>query len=215
MGGRGGRVGEDGPGPPGGQGVAGWFFRRAAQADELAADIAYELATQLGAVNLDGPFVAGMSLLQAWSTAQDSGPVAVLVEDLHWADSSSSQALLSAVKRLDRDRVLVLITSRGGASVEWERFVVGSERCHRLVLADFTVDEVAALAAAKGVELTHRQAARLHAHTRGHPLYVRTLLSELSASQLRAVRRLTCPPLGRWRPRLLLGCPIYPSRHVS
>ena len=88
-----------------------------AQADELAADIAYELATQLGAVDADGPFVAGMSLLRAWSTAQDSGPVAVVVEDLHWADLSSSQALLSAVKRLDRDRVLVLITSRSGASV--------------------------------------------------------------------------------------------------
>jgi DNA-binding CsgD family transcriptional regulator len=158
-----------------------------AQADELAADIAYELATQLGAVDADGPFVAGMSLLRAWSTAQDRGPVAVLVEDLHWADPSSSQALLSAVKRLDRDRVLVLITSRRGASPEWDRFVVGSERCRRLFLADFTVDEVAALAAAKGLELTHRQAARLHAHTRGHPLYVQTLLSELSAAQLRAV----------------------------
>jgi hypothetical protein len=97
-----------------------------------------------------------------------------LVEDLHWADLSSSQALLSAVKRLDRDRVLVLITSRRGASAEWDRFVLGSERCHRLFLADFTVDEVAALAAAKGVELTHRQAPRLHAHTRGHPLYVQT-----------------------------------------
>ena len=35
-----------------------------AQADELAADIAYELATQLGAVDTDGPFVAGMSLLR-------------------------------------------------------------------------------------------------------------------------------------------------------
>ena len=158
-----------------------------AMADELAADVAYELVTQLGAVDADRPFVAAMSLLRAWSTAQDSGPVAVLVEDLHWADLSSSQALLSAVKRLDRDRVLVLITSRSGAGPEWDRFVVGSERCHRLVLADFTVDEVAAFAAAKGLELTHRQAARLHAHTRGHPLYVQTLLSELSAAQLRAV----------------------------
>jgi DNA-binding CsgD family transcriptional regulator len=158
-----------------------------AQADELAADIAYELAVQLGAVNTDGPFVAGMSLLQSWSSAQGSGPVAVVVEDLHWADHSSSQALLSAVKRLDRDRVLVIITSRPDAGEGWDRFVLGSELCRRVALADFTVDDVATLAGAKGVQLTHRQAVRLHAHTRGHPLYVQTLLSELAASQLQAV----------------------------
>ena len=88
---------------------------------------------------------------------------------------------------------------------------MGSERCHRLFLADFTVDEVAALAAAKGVELTHRQAARLHAHTRGHPLYVQTLLSELSAAQLRAVEG-SLPAPRSLASRLLLGCPSYPSR---
>ena len=158
-----------------------------AQADELAADIAYELALQLAAVDTEGPFVAGMSLLEAWSTAQDDGPLAVVVEDLHWADPGSSRALLSAVKRLDRDRVLVVITSRPGPGEGWERFVLDSERCQRIVLGDFDVDEVAALAAAQAVELTHRQALRLHADTQGHPLYVRTLLGELSASQLRAV----------------------------
>ena len=46
--------------------------------------------------------------------------------------------------------------------------------------------EVAALAAVLGVDLSHRQAARLHGHTQGHPLYVRTLLAELSPAQLRA-----------------------------
>ena len=156
------------------------------QADELATDIAYELAVQLGAVNCEGPFVAGMSLLEAWARAQDDGPVVIVVEDLHWADLSSSQALLSAVKRLERDRVLVVLTSRPGVGEGWERFVLDADRCQRLVLADFDVDEVAALAAAGGVELTHRQAVRLHTHTRGQPLYVRTLLSELSASQLRS-----------------------------
>ena len=157
-----------------------------AQADELATDIAYELAVQLGAANCEGPFVAGMSLLEAWARAQDDGPVVFVVEDLHWADLSSSQALLSAVKRLERDRVLVVITSRPGVGEGWERFVLDPDRCQRLLLADFDVDEVAALAAAAGVDLTHRQAVRLQAHTRGQPLYVRTLLSELSASQLRS-----------------------------
>lgn len=91
------------------------------QADELATAIAYELARQLGAVQTDNPFAAGMDILGAWSAAQDNGPVALVVEDFHWAD-------------------------------------VGS-----------------------------RQAERLHDHTRGHPLWVRTLLAELSPAQLQAV----------------------------
>lgn len=58
-----------------------------AQADELATDIPYELAGQLGATNPEGPFAAGMNILEAWSHAQDRGAVAVVVEDLHWADT--------------------------------------------------------------------------------------------------------------------------------
>jgi DNA-binding NarL/FixJ family response regulator/Tfp pilus assembly protein PilF len=162
------------------------FSRVRVQSDELAADIPYELAGQLGAANIEGPFVAGMSVLDAWSTAQDGGPVAVLVEDFHWADAASSQALLSAARRLDQDRLVVILTSRFPPDQGWDRFLSDSDRCCRLVLADFDVDEVAALAAATGVELTHRQAVRLHAHTGGHPLYVRTMLGELSANQLRS-----------------------------
>ncbi len=64
-------------------------------------------------------------------------------------------------------------------------FGMDADRCRRLALGDFDVEEVAALAAFAGVELTHRQAARLHDHTRGHPLYVRTLLGELTPAQLR------------------------------
>jgi DNA-binding CsgD family transcriptional regulator len=158
-----------------------------AHADEFATDVAYELAGQLGALHTDGPFAAGMDILRAWSVAQDDGPVAVVIEDLHWADVASRQALLAAVKRLDRDRVLVVITSRPGSDDGWDRFRMDSDRCQGVAVTGFDVEEVAALAAAAGVELTHRQAARLHDHTRGHPLYTRTLLSEMGPAQLRAV----------------------------
>jgi len=43
---------------------------------------------------------------------------------------------------------------------------------------------VAALAGQAGVPLGRADAERLHRHTRGHPLYVRTLLSELTPGQL-------------------------------
>ena len=68
----------------------------------------------------------------------------------------------------------------------WTRLRFDPERCRRIVLSSLTAEDVAALAASEGVDLTPGQAERLHRHTRGHPLYVRTLLSELTPPQLRA-----------------------------
>jgi DNA-binding NarL/FixJ family response regulator len=155
-------------------------------ADEYAIDVPYELAGQLGALHTDDPFAAGMDMLQSWSAAQDDGPLAVVIEDLHWADVGSRRALLTAVRRLDRDQVVVIITARPGVDDGWDRFRMDTDRCRTLNLADFDVGEVAALAATAGVELVYGQAERLHAHTQGHPLWVQMLLGELSAAQLRA-----------------------------
>ena len=81
-------------------------------ADELATDVAYELAGQLGAGDCDSPFAAGQKLLDIWSRLQEHGPAAVVIEDVHWADPASAVAVISAVKRLDQDRVAVIVTSR-------------------------------------------------------------------------------------------------------
>jgi DNA-binding CsgD family transcriptional regulator len=167
-------------------GLAATFTAVQAAADEFAVDVPYELAGQLGALHTDDPFAAGMDMLNSWSAAQDNGPVVVVIEDLHWADLGSRRALLSAVRRLDKDRVVVVITARPGVDDGWERFRMNTDRCRPLLLADFDIGEVAALAATAGVELSYGQAERLHAHTQGHPLWVRMLLGELSAAQLRA-----------------------------
>ena len=71
----------------------------------------------------DSPFAAAQQLLDTWAQLQEQGPVAVLVEDVHWADAESSLALISAVRRLDQDRVLLVITSRPEAGPEWDRLV--------------------------------------------------------------------------------------------
>ena len=72
----------------------------------------------------------------------------MVVEDLHWADLASSQALLSAVKRLDEDKVLVVVTSRPGLRSPGFDSGVDPDRCRQVMLRDFGIDEVAALAAA-------------------------------------------------------------------
>jgi len=157
-----------------------------ALADELAIAVPYELVGQLGAGDCDSPFAASQRLLETWSRLQERGPVVIVIEDVHWADSFSVAALISAVKRLDQDRVVVIVTSRAPPDEGWDRLVRDEEHCRRLVLASFGTDEVLALASQAGIELNQRQAERLRHHTGGHPIWVRTLLKELTARELQA-----------------------------
>jgi len=157
-----------------------------AEADELASDIPYAVAAQLGPVRAAEPFRAGLELLNAFSRRQKRGPVAVLVEDLHWADLASRQALLAAGRRLGDDRVLLLVTSRPAAQAGdgWERFAGDQERCLRITLGALSAQEVASLALGLGVRLARGDAERLHAHTGGHALHVRALLREVDRARL-------------------------------
>ena len=86
-----------------------------------------------------------------------------------------------------------------------------------MALQPLRPDEVAAMASRAGFELTQKEAERLHRHTRGHPLYVRTLLAELTLPSSRpdadlpaprslastTIARLAELPVmqGTWRPR--------------
>ena len=141
-----------------------------AQADELAAERPFELARQLGCTSVES-FSAGMEILEAWSSRQDQGPLVVVVEDLHWADSASSKALLSALQRLDKDRVAVVVTTRPGLHRSGaERLRSDPERCLGINLAPFDANEVELLASSVGIDLTPYQVERLRSHTGGAPV---------------------------------------------
>ena len=156
-----------------------------AEADELASEVPLDVLGRFAPISAGSAFAAGMELLALLDAAQDAGPVAVVVEDLHWADAASCQALLTVARRLDRDKVVVLISSRPGPRADgWERFCRDPARCLRVVLGALSVDEISELARRTGKALSPRHAERLRRHTGGHALYVRTLLSELSYEQL-------------------------------
>jgi tetratricopeptide (TPR) repeat protein len=143
------------------------------------------LAAQLGPCTADGAFAAGLQLLAQIGELEDAGPVALAIEDLHWADTASRLALLTVARRLREDRVLMLVTGRpDGCEDGWERLVLDRERCLPVRLDPLSVGEVAALAELTGVTLTNPAAARLHQHTGGLAIYVRMLLKELSQGEL-------------------------------
>jgi DNA-binding CsgD family transcriptional regulator len=162
--------------------------------DELEARLPYGVIEQL-CHDLDGadqagerdPLTVGAVLLRVLSELQDSGPVIMVVDDAHWADTPSLQALTFMLRRLHADRVLCVMAARDDATNLPEGLcrLVASERGVALYLDGLNPKELVELAAGLGVKALPRRAAmRLHAHTGGNPLYARTLLQQLSPDVL-------------------------------
>ena len=168
-------------------GLPAAFVVLRAAADESAADQPFAVLGQFGVEGGASPQAAGLDLVALLSEAGGGGPVAVVVEDLHWADRGSRQALLAVVRRAAEERVLLLVTSRPGAAPDgWERLSLDPSGCLRVVLGALNRDEVGEMARVAGLALPARTVGRLYEHSGGLALYVRTLLAELSFSQLAA-----------------------------
>ena len=60
------------------------------------------------------------------------GLVLACIDDLQWADGPSARALLFAIRRLQADQVLVVLSARAGElpglGEGWPRFVTGDHR---------------------------------------------------------------------------------------
>jgi DNA-binding CsgD family transcriptional regulator len=158
-----------------------------AAADESTADQPFAVLEQLGIEGGGSPQAVGLDLVASLTEAGGRRPVAVVVEDLHWADRESRQALLTVVRRLGEERVLLLVTSRPGAAPDgWERLLLDPSGSLRVVLGALSRDDVGEMARVAGTDLPWRAVGRLHEHSGGLALYVRTLLAELSVAQLAA-----------------------------
>ncbi len=168
-------------------GLPAAFVVLRAAADESMAVQPFAVLGQLGVGGGTSPQAAGLDLVALLTDADGGRPVAVVVEDLHWADRESRQALLTVVRRVGQERVLLLVTSRPGTAPDgWERLLLDPSGGLRVVLGALGRDEVAEMARAAGMALPPRAVERLHEHSGGLALYVRTLLAELPFSELAA-----------------------------
>ncbi len=156
--------------------------------DELGMDAPMGLLGQVIGFTDRAPFTAALELIDQLSTLQQDGRVAVLaIEDLQWADQPSLQAVVTAIRRLDHDRVLVVATVRDDEAPRderWGRLRADPDRCRHVAVPPLSSRECAELAAAAGAALNDDAAERLARHTAGNALYVRTLVDELTPSQL-------------------------------
>jgi DNA-binding NarL/FixJ family response regulator len=131
------------------------------------------------------PLAVGADIV-AW-LGQLPGMVLVVIDDFHWADTPSARALLFAVRRLQADQVLALVSARSGElprlGESWQRFLAGDHRAVRIRLPGLGLEEVLELGREVGAgELRHREARRLLDETGGNPLYCRAVLEEAAAA---------------------------------
>jgi DNA-binding CsgD family transcriptional regulator len=167
----------------------------AATGEESEAGLTYGVLDQLLAglaasstcTTATSPLAAGAELVRRISDAQAFGPLLIWVDDLHWTDLPSQQALLFALRRLDADTVLSMLCVR---SNEEHRLSPGlarladDPRCTEVRLSGLPVADLAQLAGRLSSPLSAVSVQRLHDHTGGNPLWSRALLGELSPDQM-------------------------------
>ncbi|MEY9894716.1 DNA-binding CsgD family transcriptional regulator [Catenulispora sp. MAP5-51] len=82
--------------------------------DHLPGPQAEALATVFGmrAGDRPGPFLVGLGVLNLLAEAARGGPLLCAVDDAHWLDEASAQAIAFVARRLRAESILMLITSR-------------------------------------------------------------------------------------------------------
>jgi DNA-binding CsgD family transcriptional regulator len=138
------------------------------QADALRAMFAIAGA---GPVNRLAAYVATLSLLAA---AAEQAPVLCLVDDAHWIDHASAEALLFTARRLLADRVVIVFAARDALGFD-------AAGVPELPLSGLTPDNGARLAMRSG--LGRRAAGELAAATAGNPLALIELPAILTEAQ--------------------------------
>jgi DNA-binding CsgD family transcriptional regulator len=126
----------------------------------------------------DDRFAIGAATLSLLAAAAEERPVAVLVDDAHWLDGSSADALLFALRRLLAEPIAVVLTARAG-----ELSLLDGSDLPRLELDGLDADAAALLLRRVSPGADDDAAARLHRETGGNPL----ALLELAGAPLPAL----------------------------
>jgi DNA-binding CsgD family transcriptional regulator len=169
---------------------------------QIPADVRASTASLgAGAPTGANPLAVGSQLLDLLGELQRRSPVAVVVDDIQWADHSSLQALRFVLRRMWTERLLVVLATRTGAAPPsadpaLERLLHGIPADLRLELGGLDLVDVTDLALAiVGRQLPAGAARRFHSYTGGHPLLLRTMLNEISSDRFSRIDwRLAVPP---------------------
>ncbi|HTZ87711.1 MAG TPA: AAA family ATPase [Solirubrobacteraceae bacterium] len=143
--------------------------------DEIPAPQAAALAgaLALGPVVPGDRFAIGAATLSLLSAGGEEGPLLLLIDDAHWLDRSSAEALLFVARRLLADPIALLLTVREG-----EPSLLDGADLRTLRLAGLDRADAAELLAPTHV--SREVLERLYRTTGGNPLALRELAPEVA-----------------------------------
>jgi DNA-binding CsgD family transcriptional regulator len=146
-------------------------------------------ALGLAAGRGDDRFLVSLAVLSLLAEAAEDRPMLCLVDDAHWLDDASADALVFVGRRLEAEGIVLLFAAREGELREFD-----APELAELRLAGLDADAAAALLDRHvGSALSPETRARLVEATGGHPLALLELPSTLSEGQLAGGELLLTP----------------------
>ena len=137
----------------------------------------------------DDRFLVSVAVLTLLAEAAEHRPLLCLVDDAHWLDDASADALVFVARRLEAEGIVLLFAAREGEAREFD-----APALDELRLAGLDADAAAALLDRHaGSALSPETRARLVEATGGHPLALLELPSTLSDAQLAGSEPLLTP----------------------
>jgi DNA-binding CsgD family transcriptional regulator len=154
-----------------------------------AQSAALRAALALGPAEAAEPLAVCAATLGLLAAAAEREPLLVLVDDAHWLDRETAQAIGFAARRLADERVAVLIAVR-----EAEQSAFDSEHLDELPLAGLDVRDATQLLGGRVVDPVAR---RLAGVTSGNPLALLEIVDTLSDGQRAGLEPVSEPlPVG-------------------
>ncbi|MEA2387030.1 MAG: hypothetical protein QOJ22_1204, partial [Thermoleophilaceae bacterium] len=147
-------------------------------------------ALALGPATPGDRFAVAAATLSMLAVGAEAAPLLVAVDDAHWLDGPSREALLFAARRLGREGVLVVLATRDRPWLE-------ATGIDRLEMRRLTDDEAGTLIDASRRAVSARVRERLIGDTDGNPLAILEALDLLNDAQLDGTELIAGPlPVG-------------------
>jgi ATP/maltotriose-dependent transcriptional regulator MalT len=154
---------------------------------------ALEAALGLGPPSAGDPFTISAGTLSLLAAAAERAPVLAIVDDVHWIDASSAQALVFAGRRLVAEGVVLIFAAREDVPA-----VIDSARFPEAHLGGLDHNAARELLSRVGTELSEDVAERIVETSGGNPLALIEIPRLLDTGQRIGAEPLPDPlPVGR------------------
>ena len=135
-----------------------------------------------------------LAVLEIMRATARARPTLVAVDDAQWLDAPTARALDFALRRLDRERVLLMAATRPSPSSSLLT-ALDEERTTVIALEPLTADETAALLRSRiDLHISRPLLTRIHNAARGNPLYALELGRGVAAAGSIDDETLPVPP---------------------